>query len=70
MKKIVLIVISALIIFGLCGCSKYPLVHVDTGPFDANREITMGSPYKYDGFDIESTEEGNDVILHFIKEAR
>ena len=68
MKKIVLIIISALIIFGLCGCGQYPLVHVDTGFFNATHSITMGSPYKYDGFDIESTEDGNDVILHFIKE--
>lgn len=68
MKKIVLIIISALIIFGLCGCGGYPNVRVDTGPFDAVHAITMGSPYKYGGFDIESTEDGNDVILHFIKE--
>lgn len=65
MKKIVLIIISAMIIFGLCGCGEYPCVLVENGPFQSSRHISMGSPYEYNGFDLRHTKEGDDLVLHF-----
>ena len=69
MKKL-LIVLTLLATFLLSGCGEhYPEVRIDVGLTKSYREICIGAPYKYDGFDISNADSGKDLIIHFIKGA-
>lgn len=65
-KKIIAIFLVLLIVCTVPGCGEhYPNVEVVTSLTDSTREITIGEPYTYIGFDLENTDSGKDLILHF-----
>ena len=65
-KRIILIFLLLLIVCTVSGCDEhYPNVVVNNAVTESPREITIGKPYVYVGFDLESTDGGKDLILHF-----
>ena len=67
MKKlfIVLMLLSTLL---LSACNEsYPSVIINDSIKSDSRRISIGQPYKYDGFNISDTDSGKDLVLHFIK---
>lgn len=67
-KRIILIFLLLLIVGMFSGCDEnYPYVVVNNAKVESNREISIGKPYTYIGFDIEDTDGGKDLILHFTK---
>lgn len=69
MKKllIVLMLLSTLL---LSACDEsYPSITIHEGGGKDSRSISIGQPYKYDGFDVENIDGEKDLILHFIKGA-
>ena len=65
-KKIIatIAVLSMALLMG-CGSKRYPEVIINPAVFSSYRTISIGDPYEYIGFDIESTDGGKDLILHF-----
>ena len=64
-KGLILLIAFAAIAVMLCGCGEhFPSVRIEEGVF-ASR-IDVGNGLKYAGFDIETTDGGKDLILHFI----
>lgn len=66
-----LVLIIALIILSQCltGCgNNLPSVTINPSMFESLINIDIGSGYKYTGFDIESTDGGKDLILHFVED--
>jgi hypothetical protein len=70
-KKLItaIAVLSVALLTG-CGGKQYPRVIINTSVFDSYRTISIGDPYEYIGFDVESTDGGKDLILHFETERR
>ena len=65
---IVLMLLSTLL---LSACNEsYPSITISDGIKSDSRTISIGQPYKYDGFNISDTDGGKDLILHFIKGAQ
>ena len=65
-KKIIAILLLLLIICTVSACDEqYPNVVIDNAREESSREITIGKPYTYIGFDLENTDGGKDLILHF-----
>lgn len=65
-KRIILTFLLLLIICMFSGCDEdYPSVVVHNDRAESSREISIGKPYKYIGFDLENTDGGKDLILHF-----
>lgn len=69
-KLIMAIAVLNMALLTGCGCKQYPEVIINTSVFDSYRKISIGNPYEYIGFDIESTDGGKDLILHFETERR
>lgn len=72
MNKLIFVVIVeiALILFlVLSGCGEHlPKVEIHSGGGASYITIDIGKPYAYKDFDIEKTDEGKDLILHFVEE--
>lgn len=65
-KRIIATFIILLIACAVSGCGEdLPRVVIYTGTIKNYRNIDIGKPYVYEGFDIESTDNGKDLILHF-----
>ena len=66
-KHKVLILLLILSVLALSGCADndYPKVTIDTALKSNFICIDIGQPYVYKVFDIESTDKGKDLILHF-----
>ena len=65
-KKIIAIFLVLLIVCAVSGCGEnYPYVEVHNAIWGSVREILIGKPYTYNGFDVENTDGGKDLILHF-----
>ena len=64
-KKIIALMLCIIIGVTLCGCASYPNVRIDTGTWDVVRDIDIGAPYEYIGFDAQTTDKGKNLILHF-----
>lgn len=65
-KRIILTFFLLLIVCTFSGCDEnYPTVIVDNDRWETDREIAIGEPYSYQGFDLENTDGGKDLILHF-----
>ena len=68
-KKIIAFSILLLTVCIISGCGvSYPSIRIYTSRFEAFRDIDIGKPYVYEGFDIENTDSGKDLILHFAEE--
>ena len=64
----ILILLLLLVACLFAGCDEdYPSVVVHNNRAESSREISIGKPYTYIGFDIEDTDGGKDLILHFTK---
>lgn len=63
-KKIIML---ALILSTLTGCqeNRHPSVLIDSGMFKAVSRIDIGNKYEYVNFDVNETDTGKDVIVHF-----
>ena len=69
MKKLIFVSISLIFLFTLSGCEEnLPTVEIHYGGWTSYITIDIGMPYMYKDFDIEKTDEGKDLILHFVKE--
>ena len=70
-KKIItaIAVLSMALLTG-CGSKRYPEVIIRPAMFSSYRTISIGDPYEYIGFDVESTDGGKDLILHFETERK
>ena len=70
-KKIIatIAVLSMALLTGY-GSKRYPEVIIMPSMFSSYRTISIGDPYEYVGFDIESPDGGKDLILHFETERR
>lgn len=68
-KKMWFICVAIFILLStlLTGCGEnYPLVKVRQGEMSSFVDICIGKPYKYDGFDIQTLDNGDkELILHF-----
>ena len=71
MKKIIGIIIAALMCFALSGCHEsYPYVLINEGFFSDTRKIDIGKPYKYQEFRLEKEDDGTlNVIISFKNES-
>ena len=71
---IFVLVILLIIFFGttyvafLESKDGYPEVIIYSGGRSSNANITIGKPYVYIGFDVESAEGHKDLILHFMED--
>lgn len=64
-KAIIVMILSAISLSGCSVDNDYPKVTISTA-FKSNYiDIDIGQPYVYKGFDMESTDNGKDLILHF-----
>lgn len=70
-KKIItlfLMLITLCMIMMLSGCGEhYPAIKIFTGAWSSYINIDVGKPYIYKGFDITTTNDGKNLILHFEK---
>ena len=65
-NRIIMIFILLLLVFTCSGCDEdYPYVRVHNSRVESNRVISIGKPYTYIDFDLEDTDGGKDLILHF-----
>ena len=65
-KRIILLFILLLFVCSSSGCDEnYPSVVVQNDRWESAREVTIGEPYSYQGFDLENTDGVKDLILHF-----
>lgn len=75
MKRIVAAILALVIVFMIFlgfaymllsrAEEGYPEVVIYSGELGYNANITIGKPYVYIDFDVESTEGHKDLILHF-----
>lgn len=66
MKKAILVMIlSAIFLSGCVSNNDYPKVTIVADYRSNYINIDIGKPYVYKGFDVESTDNGKDLILHF-----
>ena len=68
MKIKILLLMLLLAVLSLAGCAEHlPEIRINTGWNTSWIDISIGKPYEYKGFDIETTDTTKDVILHFEK---
>lgn len=68
-KRIISIFLFLLIVCTVTGCGEhYPHVTIHNAAWESTREITIGKPYVYVGFDLKNTDGGKDLILHFVED--
>lgn len=68
MKKLIFVAIALIFLFTLSGCGEqFPTVQVCFGLGRSNITIDVGKPYAYKDFDIEVTDGGKDLVLHFVE---
>ena len=66
MKKLIFVAFAMVSLFTLSGCGEHlPTVEVNPGFGKSYITIDIGKPYVYKDFDIEVTDGGKDLILHF-----
>lgn len=66
MKKFIFVAFAMVSLFTLSGCGEhFPAVEVHSGFGKSYITIDVGKPYMYKDFDIEATDGGKDLILHF-----
>ena len=65
MKKAIIVMILSAIFLSGCADNNYPRVIISTALKSNYINIDIGQPYVYKGFDVESTDNGKDLILHF-----
>ena len=71
MKKFILIVFALIFLFTLSGCEEpFPTVDVHNRDWKSYITIEVSKRYVYKDFDIEVTNEGKDLILHFMEAKR
>ena len=70
MKKLFIgpILLAMILLLSGCANNRYPVVSIDESRFESIIEICIGQPYKYDSFDVTNTDNGKDLVLHFIRE--
>lgn len=68
MKKLIFVAFAMVSLFTLSGCGEnFPAVEVHKGYWKSYITIDVGEPYVYKDFDIEVTDGGKDLILHFVE---
>ena len=68
MKKLIFVASALILLLTLYGCGEHlPTVEVHNGYGKSYITIDVGKPYVYKDFDIEVTDEGKDLILHFVE---
>jgi uncharacterized lipoprotein YehR (DUF1307 family) len=68
MKKLIFVAFAMVSLFTLSGCGEYyPTAKVSTGYWNSYITIDVGKPYVYKDFDIDTTDGGKDLILHFVE---
>jgi len=68
MKKLIFVASALILMSILSGCGEqYPTVIITTGNTATGITIDIGKPYVYKDFDIEATDGGKDLILHFVE---
>lgn len=68
MKKLIFVTSALIVLLTLSGCGEYlPEVEINLGPRKSYITIDIGKPYAYKDFDIENTDGGKDLILHFVE---
>ena len=61
-------IVITTILFGLAGCGEhFPVVMIEESVFSSRIDIDIGHGYEYTGFDIETTDGGKDLVLHFVE---
>ena len=69
MKKIIFVASVLILLPILSGCGEHlPTVEVHTGFRESYITIDVGKPYVYKDFDVEATDGGKDLILHFVED--
>ena len=68
MKKFIFVASVLILLFTLSGCGEHlPEVEINLGPRKSYITIDIGKPYAYKDFNIENTDGGKDLILHFVE---
>ena len=68
-KRIISVLLVLLIVCTVSACNEnFPNVVVDNASTESSRQITIGKPYTYIGFDLENTDGGKDLTLHFTED--
>ena len=68
MKKFIFVASVLILLFTLSGCGEHlPSVEINPGIGKSCITIDVGKPYVYKDFDIEATDGGKDLILHFVE---
>lgn len=68
MKKLIFVASALTLLLTLSGCGEhFPMVEVYTGYGKSRITIDIGKPYVYKDFDIEATDGGKNLILHFVE---
>ena len=71
MKKLIFVTSALILLLTLSGCSeRFPTVEINSGLGKSYISIDVGKPYVYKDFDIEATDGGKDLILHFVEGER
>ena len=71
MKRLIFAVFSTVSLLTLSGCGEqYPTVEVHNGPWKSYITIDIGKQYVYKDFDVEETDGGKDLILHFMEDEK
>lgn len=66
MKRFIFVAFSTILLLILSGCGEhFPSVEVHGGFGKSYISIDIGKPYVYKDFDVEKTDGGKDLILHF-----
>lgn len=69
MKKFIFVASVLILLFTLYGCGEHlPTVEVHNGYWKSYITIDVGKPYVYKDFDVENTDGGKDLILHFVED--
>lgn len=67
MKKLIFVAFALILLLTLSGCEEnLPRAEVHTGGWSSSIIIDVGKPYVYKDFDVEATDGGKDLILHFV----
>jgi len=65
-RKIFIIFVLVVVTLSLSGCGEnYPRIYIYEKWTRDPRTIDMGNSYRFSGFDIESVEDGKNLIIHF-----
>ena len=68
MKKLIFVTSALILLLTLSGCGEhFPAVEIHSGFGKSYIIIDVGKPYVYKDFDIEVTDVGKDLILHFVE---